>query len=34
MALMPKRIKHRKQQRGKNRGMATRGNTVAFGEFG
>ena len=34
MALMPKRIKHRKQQRGKMRGMATRGNTVAFGEFG
>jgi large subunit ribosomal protein L16 len=34
MALMPKRIKHRKQQRGKNRGMATRGNTVSFGEYG
>ena len=34
MALMPKRIKHRKQQRGKNRGLATRGNTVAFGDFG
>ncbi len=34
MALMPKRIKHRKQQRGKIRGNATRGNTVAFGEFG
>ncbi len=34
MALMPKRVKHRKQQRGKIRGMATRGNTVAFGEFG
>ena len=34
MALMPKRIKHRKQQRGKMRGMATRGNTVAFGEYG
>ncbi len=33
MALMPKRIKHRKQQRGKNRGMATRGNTIAFGDF-
>jgi large subunit ribosomal protein L16 len=31
---MPKRVKHRKQQRGKIRGMATRGNTVAFGEFG
>ncbi|MCD6365438.1 MAG: 50S ribosomal protein L16 [Planctomycetes bacterium] len=34
MALMPKRIKHRKQMRGKNRGNATRGNTVSFGEFG
>ena len=34
MALMPKRVKHRKQQRGKIRGKATRGNTVSFGEFG
>jgi large subunit ribosomal protein L16 len=34
MAMMPKRIKHRKCQRGKIRGMATRGNTVSFGEFG
>jgi len=34
MALMPKRIKHRKQQRGRIRGNATRGNTVAFGDFG
>jgi len=34
MALMPKRVKHRKQQRGRIRGNATRGNTVAFGEFG
>jgi len=34
MALMPKRIKHRKQMRGKNTGMATRGLTVSFGEFG
>lgn len=34
MPLMPKRIKHRKQQRGVIRGNATRGNTVAFGEFG
>ena len=34
MPLMPKRIKHRKQIRGKSRGNATRGNTVAFGEFG
>ena len=34
MALMPKRIKHRKAQRGKMRGKATRGNKVAFGEYG
>ena len=34
MALMPKRIKHRKQMRGRIRGNATRGNTIAFGEFG
>jgi len=32
--LMPKRVKHRKSQRGRVRGNATRGNTVAFGEFG
>jgi len=31
---MPKRVKFRKQQRGKLRGVATRGNYVAFGEFG
>jgi large subunit ribosomal protein L16 len=31
---MPKRIKFRKQQRGKLRGNATRGNFVAFGEYG
>ncbi len=34
MALMPKRVKHRKDQRGRIRGNATRGNTVVFGEFG
>lgn len=34
MPRMPKRIKFRKQQRGKLRGNATRGNYVAFGEFG
>jgi large subunit ribosomal protein L16 len=34
MALMPKRVKHRKQQRGRIRGNATRGNTIAFGEYG
>ena len=32
--LMPKRTKHRKQHRGKIRGNATRGNTLAFGEYG
>jgi len=32
--LMPKRIKHRKQMRGSIRGQATRGNTVAFGDYG
>lgn len=34
MALMPKRVKFRKQQRGKLRGVATRGNYVSFGDFG
>ena len=34
MAMMPKRVLHRKQQRGRIRGNATRGNTVAFGDFG
>ena len=34
MALMPKRVKWRKSQRGKVRGVANKGNTVAFGEFG
>ena len=33
MALMPKRVKHRKSQRGRIRGNATRGNSVAFGDF-
>lgn len=32
--LMPKHTKYRKQQRGRRRGMATRGNTIAFGEYG
>jgi len=31
---MPKRVKYRKQQRGRVRGVAQRGNTVEFGEFG
>ena len=34
MALMPKRVKHRKFHRGRLRGKATSGNYVAFGEFG
>jgi large subunit ribosomal protein L16 len=32
--LSPKRIKYRKQQKGRMRGKALRGNTVAFGSFG
>ena len=34
MPRMPKRIKFRKQMRGKMKGKATRGNYVAFGEYG
>ncbi len=34
MPLMPKRVKFRKSHRGKVRGKATRGNAVAFGEYG
>ena len=34
MAMMPKRVKHRKVFRGKMKGLATRGNRVSFGEFG
>ena len=32
--LQPKRTKFRKQHKGRNRGLAQRGNSVAFGEFG
>lgn len=32
--LQPKRTKFRKQQKGRNRGLATRGAKVSFGEFG
>ena len=32
--LMPKRVKHRKQQRGRMKGKAQRGNFLAYGEFG
>ena len=34
MARMPKRVKHRKIQRGRIKGEATRGNDVVFGEYG
>ena len=34
MAQMPKRVKHRKVQRGRIKGNATRGNKVVFGDFG
>lgn len=32
--LMPKRVKYRKQQRGRRRGKAYRGSDISFGEFG
>src|SRR5258705_12578925 len=32
--LMPKRVKYRKQQRGRMNGKAYRGSSVVFGEFG
>jgi len=32
--LMPKKVKYRKQQRGRMRGKATRGSHLTFGEFG
>ncbi|MBW7957806.1 MAG: 50S ribosomal protein L16 [Deltaproteobacteria bacterium] len=32
--LMPKKVKFRKQQRGKRRGLASRGAELAFGNFG
>jgi large subunit ribosomal protein L16 len=32
--LAPKRIKHRKQQRGRMRGQATRGSEISFGQYG
>ncbi len=32
--LAPKRVKHRKTQKGRMRGNATRGNRVSFGEYG
>jgi large subunit ribosomal protein L16 len=32
--LMPKRVKHRKQHRGRRTGMAKGGTTIAYGDFG
>ncbi len=32
--LMPKKVKYRKQQRGRMTGKAWRGSTLAFGDFG
>lgn len=32
--LQPKKTKYRKQQKGRNRGLATRGHKVSFGEYG
>ncbi len=34
MPLQPKRVKFRKQQRGWMRGVATRGSSISFGEYG
>jgi large subunit ribosomal protein L16 len=32
--LMPKRVKYRRVHRGRMKGMATRGNTITYGEYG
>ena len=32
--LMPKRVKYRRVHRGRMKGKATRGNFVAYGEYG
>ncbi|MCZ6916351.1 MAG: 50S ribosomal protein L16 [Gemmatimonadetes bacterium] len=32
--LAPKRVKYRKRMKGRSRGLATRGNSVAFGQYG
>ena len=34
MVLMPKRVKYRKYQRGKRRGLSSKGSIVSFGEYG
>ena len=32
--LMPKRVKHRRQHRGRMKGVATKGNTITYGSYG
>lgn len=32
--MMPKKVKYRKQQRGRRRGLATRGEKISFGDYG
>ncbi|MCG6962317.1 MAG: 50S ribosomal protein L16 [Acidobacteria bacterium] len=32
--LMPKKVKYRKQQRGRRRGLAYRGSSISFGDYG
>lgn len=32
--MMPKRVKYRKAQRGRRKGIATKGSNISFGEFG
>src|SRR5439155_23738674 len=32
--LMPKKVKHRKQMRGRMKGVASRGSAISFGEYG
>lgn len=34
MAIIPKRTKFRKMQKGRNRGKATKGNTITYGQYG
>ena len=34
MPLMPKRVKHRKVQRGSNSGLATKNHKIDFGDYG
>jgi len=34
MVLMPKRVKYRKHQRGRRRGIATKGSNISFGDCG